>query len=119
METVKQSKETAFDFVCGNCPHWSRRIDLTSQRNTDVGDAGDCRYAPPVLLLVPVTDQFRGQGLSIQPHFPITLNTSWCGNHPGRKALVAVSYMLDALDILREREPGIVHLFGIPSRAED
>lgn len=61
--------------MCRDCRYWS-------VHPTDA-EVGDCRHAPPVLLVLPV-QTMTGQGVSPVPMFPQTRAGIWCGKFSQR-----------------------------------
>jgi len=83
MEKITPINATAkpdLSYCCAKCPHWNFRNE-----NPQGEKAGECRYNPPVLMLVPFADPLRGNGIRAESHFPLIADVGWCGNHPLRQ----------------------------------
>jgi hypothetical protein len=61
---------------CGKCVFWVK----SEKAGLIVGEPqqGECRANPPQLLVIPV-QTLQGAGLSVQGHFPVTVETGYCG----------------------------------------
>lgn len=74
---------------CATCPNWEKRDDVPNIPEP----VGDCRFKIPTVVLLPVSGPLRGQGVQIQPVFPLMLASQWCANHPIRKAESAAAFL--------------------------
>lgn len=91
--TPKSEQLPDLSRCCATCPNWEKRDDVPNIPEP----VGDCRFNIPTIMLLPVSDPLRGQGMKIQPVFPLMLASQWCGNHPVRKVAYEACLMPEFL----------------------
>ncbi len=77
--------------TCSTCLYWDRYTGGPHSMSTDLGD---CRRRPPVISETLMARRMPGPGTELQDEleldiyvassFPVTHETSWCGDHGAR-----------------------------------
>jgi len=83
VKTEKRKQNSALDYLsidspplCGNCPYWSERQDITA-RDPNGMPGGDCRIDPPKNIPMPFLDRLGHQQIAINAFYPSTMADCW------------------------------------------
>lgn len=93
MEIVKT--ETDLSKSCGTCSHWSFGA------KTKDGRAGECRFKPPTLHMMPV-ETLQGVAMTLQSQFPKIMESGWCSEHPARRLDKELDYSRRCREVIEK-----------------
>lgn len=64
--------------MCATCPFW--QVKERDKSGAAIG--GQCVRFPPTPIVIYGTDVLGKTAINLQAHYPPTVPSAWCGEHP-------------------------------------